>query len=719
MNTELRELFESGADVVTAPDLVERAVRGARSRRRNRVVVGAAVLATTAVVLGVLVGTGQLRTDTEPRPADVAAIPAELPRALGDAVPNLEAGMLETASAAYVSDGVVAFVDASTGDVVRRTFGPPPLDGEGQLSVLVPVLDVALSPDGRTAAVIVEKWGREIPGQTLRLLDLASDRETLVLDLMPADDRGADSASRPSVVAWENDSQHLVCSCAVGGEVPQLVRVSAEGSWERMASDISPIQVSAGSAGVVAQLEADGGPWLMAPEFTPDDPAVPASYAAALSRGSDQTYIALRGSGFTIGHVDGSSTPIDDVLVEPPGVHDFVTAIGVGAAQDGYVVATAAGNYVDADRRDGSDGGEEAQIQAGQLVFVGDAGEQRVISTLPAGTRSASVASDLVGAPDPAPLGTLPQTLPSPDGLPFLSDGDVEVASAAYITDGALVVVDAAGGKSYVVDALAADLERSETDGATMFHPDSSLSMSPDGRYLVVTHGVKTDGATGLMLFDVARPQFRPLPVDLAFVGQTPVPPTRMAWSWDSGDFYCVCSAPGEITQLHRLDVAGLQDGTDATVTRIGVQPSQLAAGPVALLGRFDGSPTRWEPIDAGESERQEPPGYGLMQRHEAADVLLLGPDSASFVTYWNGGTVKVHARGSSGTWPTNRRWLTGVWGVKGPIAVTYTGEAASGPLAVSYLEANGDAPSGGGEHLISTLPPGTTAAGLSAVVVP
>jgi hypothetical protein len=391
VNTELRELFESGADVVTAPDLAERAVRGARQRRRNRFVVGGAVLATAAVVLGVLVGTGQFRTDAEPRPTDVAAIPAELPRALGDAVPILEAGMLETASAAYVSDGVVAFVDASTGDVVRRTFGPPPLEGEGQADVLVPVLDVALSPDGRTAAVIVETWGREIPGQTLRLVDLASDRETLVLDLTPADDRGADSTSRPSVVAWENDSQHLVCSCAVAGEVPQLVRASLDGTWDPVEPSPSPLQVAAGTAGVAAQIEANGGAWLMSPSFAPSGGEVPGSYAAALGRESDSTFVAFRGSGYTVGAI-GDAATVSRQLPEPSLQSQYTVVTDVDPVIGGFMAVVALAERSETEVP--SDLSEAIVRLEG--VFISGEGSYRSITRFPAGTVAASFASYLV-----------------------------------------------------------------------------------------------------------------------------------------------------------------------------------------------------------------------------------------------------------------------------------------------------------------------------------
>jgi hypothetical protein len=73
MSTELREMFDGAAESDVRMDLAERAINGARLRRRQRFVVGGAMLATAAVVLGVVVAVSDIRQDAEPRPTDVAS----------------------------------------------------------------------------------------------------------------------------------------------------------------------------------------------------------------------------------------------------------------------------------------------------------------------------------------------------------------------------------------------------------------------------------------------------------------------------------------------------------------------------------------------------------------------------------------------------------------------------------------------------------------------
>ena len=72
------------------------------------------MLAAAAVVLGVVVASGDLRTDSEPRPNDVASLPAQLPSA--DGLPPLADGTMDAASAAYVVDGEVVVIDVRPQD---------------------------------------------------------------------------------------------------------------------------------------------------------------------------------------------------------------------------------------------------------------------------------------------------------------------------------------------------------------------------------------------------------------------------------------------------------------------------------------------------------------------------------------------------------------------------------------------------------------------------
>ena len=83
MTAQLRSLLDEAADSRVPADLGERAVADARHRRARRLVVGGSVLAVAAVALGTVLAVQPFRTGAEPRPTDVASLPAELPAAAG------------------------------------------------------------------------------------------------------------------------------------------------------------------------------------------------------------------------------------------------------------------------------------------------------------------------------------------------------------------------------------------------------------------------------------------------------------------------------------------------------------------------------------------------------------------------------------------------------------------------------------------------------------
>ena len=122
MTTELRDLLASAATDTTSPDLAGRAMTGARRRRQGRLAVLGSVAAVTALVAGAVVFGPLQQSGDEPRPQDVASIPAELPTP--DALPELAAGTMEAASTAYVVDDQLVLVDATTGDAASWTASP-------------------------------------------------------------------------------------------------------------------------------------------------------------------------------------------------------------------------------------------------------------------------------------------------------------------------------------------------------------------------------------------------------------------------------------------------------------------------------------------------------------------------------------------------------------------------------------------------------------------
>ena len=394
MSTELRELFDTAAESKPPYDLGERAVAAASRRRRRQAVVGA-VVASAAMVLGVVVVSGQLQTDASPRPIDVANLPDALPAA--DGLPNLEPGMVDAASVAYLDGSFMVVVDASSGEAARLTFGPPPVDG-GVESVAIKPTDVVLSSDGRRALVTVAGWYRSPP--TLRVVDLATLRETVVPNLVPSDDLGAITAARPSVAAWANDSESFTCTCALKqGKAPQLVDVLIDEQDPTkvtvrvfaISPHLSPLQVTVGTAGLAVQLE-PGGSWLLPDGSIEGGATVPAADAVALGRGEDPTYLALRGGGFTLGVVgidffdEATVTAEGDLTYSSTG--DGPTGVtDVDAARDGFVVVTT--NSL------AWEGEKPRSDLRPRVVAIAADGAQRTLTTLPPGARTASFAADL------------------------------------------------------------------------------------------------------------------------------------------------------------------------------------------------------------------------------------------------------------------------------------------------------------------------------------
>ena len=149
MSTQLREMFDAAAESEVPNGMAERAVGAARQRRSQRYVVGGAVLATAAVVLGVVVAVSDVRMDAEPKPTDVASIPNRLPKA--DGLPVADYAEMTAASAAYVSQGELVLVDGSTGEPARAREGAADQPANANWFSSTPANDVFLSPDGRWA----------------------------------------------------------------------------------------------------------------------------------------------------------------------------------------------------------------------------------------------------------------------------------------------------------------------------------------------------------------------------------------------------------------------------------------------------------------------------------------------------------------------------------------------------------------------------------------
>lgn len=396
MSTELRELFDTAAESTPPYDLGERALAGARRRRQRRAVVGG-VVASAAMVLGVFVVSGQLQTNASPRPIDVANLPDQLPAA--DGLPNLEPGMVDAASVAYLDGSFMVVVDASSGEAARTTFGPPPV-GNGTFSIAITPTDVVLSPDGRRALVTVSGWQGARP--TLRVVDLATTRETVVSDLTPWNTSTASQIERPAVAAWSNDSSSVTCVCTDNkGSLLGLYEVLLR-DRDPLAADARPLvvmqsetgtyQVAMGTAGLAVQRKPDG-PWPLT-FISEGGPAIPAAEAVALGRGTASTYFALSGDGFAIGEVGRNfSDPVtliaEGSLKYERHLGDVVEIPSVEAVRDGFVVVVTTNSLARNLR-------SAPPVDPAQVLLVGTDGAQGLATTLPSGVVVASFASDLV-----------------------------------------------------------------------------------------------------------------------------------------------------------------------------------------------------------------------------------------------------------------------------------------------------------------------------------
>ncbi len=128
----------------------------------------------------------------------------------------------------------------------------------------------------------------------------------------------------------------------------------------------------------------------------------------------------------------------------------------------------------------------------------------------------------LDGAPRPDEVAGLPDELPAANGLPKLTADTMSFASAAYVVDGKVVVVDAATGEGALVDFGPGIRTVGPIPG---IGADASLALSPNGRFLMVSSGATSlsPGREWLWLVDVATGQVGSQG-SLALVAPTPSP---------------------------------------------------------------------------------------------------------------------------------------------------------------------------------------------------
>jgi len=311
MSTELRELFDTAAESNPPYDLGERAVAGARHRRQRFVVAGA-VLASVAMVLGVAVVSGQLQTDASPRPTDVATLPDALPAA--DGLPNLEPGVVDAASAAYVVDGEVVVIDAATGGgaVIDTLLDPAGYPLTGSSPSLGVEGEIALSPNGRYLWVSTGPIsdGDGAGQEWMWLIDVATADVGLQESLELAS-AAQNSTARPSRMTWSPDGSTFACICTfLGRSRPELFMVDMTAVSDDLVIDkgkgtgVTPTQISWGTDGLVARLPELGGDWRLVPP----------------------------GDGST---ADPKEWPTISSVLDPGVIDDLVTAVVMGQSRQG------------------------------------------------------------------------------------------------------------------------------------------------------------------------------------------------------------------------------------------------------------------------------------------------------------------------------------------------------------------------------------------------
>lgn len=735
MSSQIRELFESAAESEPPDDLASCAVAGARLRRRQRYTVAGSVLAAVAIVLGFVVVNSSQRLADAPRPDEVAGLPQELPAP--ENVANLEPGMVDAASAAYLVDAFLVVVDGSTGTAARVAFGPPLERGVVGMVAITPT-DVVLSPDGRQALVTVSGWAGNPP--TLRVVDLATARETVIPDLVPSSDDS--TLTNPSVAAWSNDSGSLTCVCAAkAGNAPSVVDVVIDEQDPTkltvqpsvIAPNIAAGQVVIGTAGLAIQLDFPrsggggalsnpDGSWMLPDGSTEGGPSLPDADLVALGRGpGSRTYLAERGGGITLGKVGSDSFDPATVtavvsLTYSNKTGGLTVVTDVDAVGGGFLLVT---QNALSSRRDAA-----PSVERPQVVSIAEDGTQRLLSTLPPSATAASFAADLLrAAPEPTPepdqAAPLPDQLPAPSGLPRLTADTMAFASAAYVVDGRLVVIDSTTGDGATVPlSCARGYVCSVVPG---IGADTSLALSPNGRFLLVSSG-KTDlepgGVEWLWLVDVATGVATPQSFKLApaSVGSA-VPQTPMAWSPAGQSFACICSGPGR-AQLLTANVSEVE--ADLVVNSLsgpGIAPKQISWGSDGLAAQLPELDGDWRLVPPGDASRANPekwPTISSVLNPRATElvnaVVMAQSRQGGFLGLIKGGdywlvTDRIQTVESVSVNP--------VLGALGNSYFTVFTDWKGDPISLEVQRLNGD-----GETTLTTLPHGATTVSFASALV-
>jgi hypothetical protein len=340
------------------------------------------VLATAAVVVGVIVATTDTRPSTEPRPTDVAALPEVLPTPSG--LPELSPGTMDAASTAYVVDNRLVLVDAGSAKAYVYQGIANPTGDSSQIpdgGALRPYA-VRLSPDGTSALVAMRfESSQRLLGIRIAVLDVPTGESSLeTLQLTDAEAEG--SWLEYALMAWAPDSRTAYCVCHEGGQSMGVWSItlgdSPEGAFYTRVSDQVPAQISAGAGGLAVQLESYGGAWELRADGYLNRADLGPAESLSLSYDVPTAFAGVTNGWFAI----------QDLRQRPQQIQwERLPAGPVSSIQ------AAGSDYLLVSRPEGAAPGEPAPPEPLVVHVISKDAAPKLLTTFPAGTTSTSFAA--------------------------------------------------------------------------------------------------------------------------------------------------------------------------------------------------------------------------------------------------------------------------------------------------------------------------------------
>lgn len=333
--------------------------------------------------------------------------------------------------------------------------------------------------------------------------------------------------------------------------------------------------------------------------------------------------------------------------------------------------------------------------------------------------------------PRPGEVASLPADLPSAQGLPPLTAESMDAASAAYIVDGEVVVIDAATGEGATVDFSTMGL--TFVGVITRVADDASLALSPDGRFLaVVPGGVRQvkGGYDIILMVDLQEGEISPQSAFYVGGGRDESPASSLlAWAPDGQSLACVCVAPrwSERTQLYVIRTSDLYSVDPALdgAEPYDITPSQISWGTDGLVAQLTDLDPEWRLVPVGGFFRANP---GTWPPLESVSSLAPGALRFSAVAMGHsdeGGFLGKLSLGKGGDGPLwvvtedgddrtvesvpSRPWLGALGDSYFVVLTDWKGDPYNGE--VDRVDAEG-------ETVLTTLPPGATTVSFAADLV-